>query len=144
MDNAEILKAVDKKILASLKARGSLRVASQRGVQKGDVAVINFVARRAETGAEISGSRQMKMHLDTAEESPFMGMESKLALDTGDNTVGVYRSTPPFDPCLSRSGGSSLERPPEQMPRASSAVVWDYCGKASASKYPHPVQLPEM
>jgi len=39
------------------------------------VAIINFVALRAETGEEITGSRQVKMHLDTVEESPFMGLE---------------------------------------------------------------------
>lgn len=79
VDEAELLKSVQRKIWASLKARGSLRVASQRGVEMGDVAIINFVALRAETGEEITGSRQVKMHLDTVEESPFMGLESELS-----------------------------------------------------------------
>ena len=77
MDDAEVQKQVQKKIWASLKSRGSLRVASQRGVEMGDVAVINFVARNPETNEEMPGSRQVKMHMDTTEEAPFMGMESE-------------------------------------------------------------------
>ena len=77
VDDAEVQKQVQKKIWASLKSRGSLRVASQRGVEMGDVAVINFVARNPETNEEMPGSRQVKMHMDTTEEAPFMGMESE-------------------------------------------------------------------
>jgi hypothetical protein len=82
VDDDEIRKSVQKKIWASLKDKGSLRVVNHRGVEMGDVAVVNFVAMRAETGKEISGSRQVKMHLDTVEGEDMMGLECKPSLDT--------------------------------------------------------------
>lgn len=91
VDDKAILESVQRKIWASLKTRGSLRVASQRGVEMGDVAVINFVARRGKNREEIAGSRQVKMHLDTAEPSPIIGME-EMGEDVIGMTVGETKS----------------------------------------------------
>ena len=66
--------ATKERIWESLKQKGKLRVADS-GLEKGDVAIIDFVARRAETGETIAGSEKRGMQVDTMDEDAVFGIE---------------------------------------------------------------------
>ena len=57
--------AVEKRLLAARKERGKLHVVQGRGLQQGDVAVLDMAARIAATGEPVQGGRQQGLQLDT-------------------------------------------------------------------------------
>lgn len=55
------------KLLTLRKDRGVMRVVTGRGVQHGDVVILDFSAARADGGEELPGTQREGMQLDTAE-----------------------------------------------------------------------------
>lgn len=56
---------VEGQIMGALKEEGKLRIVSDRGLEKGDVAVLDFEARDKETKQPIAGTKREGMQLDT-------------------------------------------------------------------------------
>ncbi|KAI7839381.1 hypothetical protein COHA_006906 [Chlorella ohadii] len=56
---------VEKQLLSLLKSKAKLKVVADRGLQQGDLAIVNFSAKRADTGEELPGATRNSMRLDT-------------------------------------------------------------------------------
>ena len=65
--------ACKERIWAALKQKGKLRIAN-RGLEKGDVAIIDFSARRADNGEAIAGSEKRGMQVDTIDQAAIFGI----------------------------------------------------------------------
>ena len=61
-----IKRSAEEKVKAGLKEVGSLRIVQGRGLQTGDVAVIDIELRRKEDNEVIEGSQQFAKQIDTA------------------------------------------------------------------------------
>lgn len=72
--------ATKERIWAALKQKGSLRVVADRGLEKGDVAIVDFEARR-ENGEAIAGSEKKGMQVDTMDENAIFGIEGRHSHD---------------------------------------------------------------
>ena len=57
--------AVDAKLLNMRKGQAKLRVVADRGLQQGDLAIVDFSAARVDTGEELVGAARQSMRLDT-------------------------------------------------------------------------------
>jgi hypothetical protein len=57
--------AVDAKLLNMRKGQAKLRVVAERGLQQGDLAIVDFSAARVDTGEELVGAARQSMRLDT-------------------------------------------------------------------------------
>lgn len=62
----ELRDSAQEKVKAGLKEVGSLRIVQNRGLEIGDVAVIDIELRRKEDGELIEGSQQTSKQIDTA------------------------------------------------------------------------------
>lgn len=69
--------AAKERIWQALKQKGSLRVVEGRGLEKGDLAIIDFEARRADTGEAIAGSEKKGMQVDTMDDNAIFAIEGK-------------------------------------------------------------------
>lgn len=65
---------VEKRLLAARKEKGDLRIVSGRGLQKGDVALIDFTARRTDSQEQIVGTEREGLHIDTGEPENSIGI----------------------------------------------------------------------
>ncbi|KAK9816415.1 hypothetical protein WJX72_000020 [[Myrmecia] bisecta] len=64
-DEASDAQALEAKLLSARKEKGTLSVVIDRGLQRGDVAVVDFVAKRMDLDEELMGSRRTGMQMDT-------------------------------------------------------------------------------
>jgi trigger factor len=111
---ADIDAAVNKKFRMLLKEGASLRVVSGRGVQMGDVVIIDFSARVAESGEPIPGTDRKGMQLDTetADESFLPGVSSAMiGMLPGEEqqTTITFPSTEDFTPAALRGVTASID-----------------------------------
>lgn len=56
---------VTQEIMQVRKKKGGLKVVQGRGLQLGDAALIDFDAKRSDTGEEFAGAKRRKTHMDT-------------------------------------------------------------------------------
>ena len=56
---------VAQEIMQVRKKKGGLKVVQGRGLQLGDAALIDFDAKRSDTGEEFAGAKRRKTHMDT-------------------------------------------------------------------------------
>ncbi len=56
---------VAQEIMQVRKKKGGLKVVQGRGLQLGDAALIDFDAKRTDTGEEFAGAKRRKTHMDT-------------------------------------------------------------------------------
>ena len=56
---------MDAKLLNMRKGQAKLRVVADRGLQQGDLAIVDFSAARVDTGEELVGAARQSMRLDT-------------------------------------------------------------------------------
>jgi len=56
---------VAQEIMQVRKKKGGLKVVQGRGLQLGDAALIDFDAKRSDTGEEFPGAKRRKTHMDT-------------------------------------------------------------------------------
>ncbi|KAL4430146.1 hypothetical protein ABPG77_004928 [Micractinium sp. CCAP 211/92] len=64
-DEASDVQAAEEKLLSLRKGQAKLKVVADRGLQRGDLAIIDFSASRADTGEELLGAERRSMRLDT-------------------------------------------------------------------------------
>lgn len=64
-DEASDVQAAEEKLLSLRKGQAKLRVVADRGLQRGDLAIVDFSASRADTGEELLGAERRSMRLDT-------------------------------------------------------------------------------
>ena len=56
---------VEQELLQVRKKKGGLKVVQGRGLQKGDAALVDFDAKRQDTGEIFQGAKRRKTHMDT-------------------------------------------------------------------------------
>ena len=64
-DDSTARAKVEQELLRVRKKKGGLTVVQGRGLQIGDSAVVDFDAKRSDTGQEFQGSKRRKTTLDT-------------------------------------------------------------------------------
>lgn len=69
--------ATKERIWVALKQKGSLRVVADRGLERGDVAIIDFEARRSDNGEVIAGSERKGMQVDTMDDLAVFGIDGE-------------------------------------------------------------------
>lgn len=64
-DEASDAQAVEDKVLSLRKGQAKLRVVADRGLQRGDLAIVDFSAARVDNGEDLLGATRKSMRLDT-------------------------------------------------------------------------------
>ncbi|EFN57828.1 hypothetical protein CHLNCDRAFT_143244 [Chlorella variabilis] len=64
-DEASDAAEVERRLVSIRKGQAKLRVVADRGLQPGDLAIVDFSAARADTGEELVGATRQSMRLDT-------------------------------------------------------------------------------